>query len=54
MTPLTAARLGLLLAGILLFIYSLRAGVEWARLVAIVLLVLAIVIRFVDRYRSRQ
>jgi hypothetical protein len=53
-TPLTTARLGLLLAGIALFIYSMRTGVEWARLAAIGLLVLAVVIRFVDRYRNRQ
>jgi hypothetical protein len=53
-TPLTTARLALLLAGIVLFIYSMRAGVEWARLVAIGLLVIAVVIRFVDRYRNRS
>ena len=54
MTPLTTARLGLLLAGIVLFIYSMRVGVEWARLLAIGLLVLAVAIRFYDRWRNRE
>ena len=51
MTPLVFARLGLLAAAVVLFIMSARTGHDVFRLVAIGLLVLAVIIRFVDRRR---
>ena len=54
MTPLTSARLVLLLVAIGLFFYSMRALVEWPRLVAIGLLVTAILIGFYERWRKKQ
>jgi hypothetical protein len=53
-TPLTTGRLVLLLAAIALFIYSMRVGIEWPRLVAIGLLVSAVLIGLYERWRKRQ
>ena len=53
MTPTLMARMGFLLAGIALFMYSMNAGVEWARWGAIGCLVVALVLRLVDRNRTR-
>jgi hypothetical protein len=51
MTPLVVARLALLLAGIVLFILSIRTGLEPYRYVAIGLLAVAVILRFIDRRR---
>lgn len=53
MSTLIMIRMGLLLAGIALFMYSLNTGVDWARWGAIGCLVAALVLRLVDRNRSR-
>ena len=54
MTPLVAARLALLLAAIVLFVLSVRTGLDPYRYVAIGLLVVAVVVRFVDRSMARR
>lgn len=54
MTPLTSARIVLLIGGILLFIYSMQTDQEWARFTAIGLLVVAVLIRLVDRYLASR
>lgn len=54
MTPLVIARLALLLAAIVLFIIGVRSGQPPYRYVAIGLLAVAIILRFVDRTRSRR
>jgi hypothetical protein len=53
-TPLTIARLALLLIGVALFAYSMRSGEGWARMAAIGVLVVAIIIRFLDRRRGAR
>ena len=53
MSTMIMVRMGFLLLGIALFMYSLNAGVEWARWGAIGCLVAALVLRLVDRNRSR-
>ena len=52
MTPLVIARLALLLAGIVLFIIGIRTGQDPYRYVAIGLLLVAVILRFVDRARA--
>ena len=54
MSPLVVARLALLLAGIVLFVMSIRTGQDPYRYVAIGLLVVAVIIRFVDRGRAKK
>ena len=54
MTPLVVARLALLLAGIALFLIGIRTGQDPYRYVAIGLLAVAVILRFVDRARSRR
>ena len=54
MSPLVAARLALLLAAIVLFILSVRTGLDPYRYVAIGLLVVAVIIRFVDNRKRRD
>ena len=51
MTPLVMARLALLAAAVILFVMSARTGQDVFRFVAIGLLVVAVIIRFVDRRR---
>ena len=51
MTPLLIARLALLLAGIALFLIGIRTGQDPYRYVAIGLLAVAVLIRFIDRKR---
>lgn len=52
MSPLLIARLALLVAAIGLFWMSIQTGQDTYRFVAIGLLVVAVIIRFVDRSRS--
>ena len=54
MTPLVVARLALLLAGIALFLMGIRTGQDTYRYVAIGLLAVAVILRFVDRSRSKR
>ena len=54
MTPLVVARLALLLAGIALFLIGIRTGQDPYRYVAIGLLGVAVILRFVDRNRNRR
>ena len=54
MTPLVVARLALLAAAVILFVMSLRTGQDVFRYVAIGLLVVAVVIRLLDRQRSKR
>ena len=49
MSPLLAARIALLAAAIVLFYLSVRTGLDGYRFVAIGLLVVAVIIRFLDR-----
>jgi uncharacterized membrane protein YGL010W len=51
MTPALIARLALLAAAIILFIISARTGQDVLRYVAIGLLVVAVILRFVGRGR---
>lgn len=54
MSPLLVARIALLVAAIGLFWMSIQTGQDVFRYVAIGLLVVAVVIRFVDRGRSSR
>lgn len=54
MTTLTWVRVVLLLIGVALFAWALRTGEDWARYTAIGVLVVAIVVRFFDRARTRR
>ena len=54
MTPLVIARLALLLAGIVLFLVGIRTGHDLYRYVAIGLLAVAVILRFVDRSRAKR
>jgi hypothetical protein len=53
MNPIVIARVALLAAAVILFVMSIRTGQDVFRYVAIGLLVVAVVIRLVDRSRSR-
>jgi hypothetical protein len=54
MSPLLRLRFSLLVAGIILFGYSYATGRETPRLVALVVLGLAVVIMLVDRIRGKR
>ena len=54
MSPLVAARLALLLAAIVLFYLSIKTGLDPYRYVAIGLLIVAVIIRFVDRKKRDE
>jgi hypothetical protein len=54
MTPLVIARVALLVAGIILFVMSIRTGHDTYRYVAIGLLAVAIILRFVDRAMTKR
>lgn len=54
MTPLVVARLALLGAAVVLFVMSIRTGQDVFRFVAIGLLVVAVIVRLVDRTRSKR
>ena len=54
MSPLLAARLALLVAAVGLFWMSIQTGLDTYRFVAIALLVVAVIIRFIDRGRKRE
>ena len=54
MSPLVAARLALLLAAIVLFVLSVRTGLDPYRYVAIALLIVAVIIRFLDKESRRK
>ena len=54
MTPLVVARIALLLAGVVLFVMSIRTGQDTYRYVAIGLLAVAIILRFVDRAMAKR
>jgi len=53
-SPLVAARLALLLAAIVLFYLSIKTGLDPYRYVAIGLLIVAVIIRFVDRKKRDE
>jgi HAMP domain-containing protein len=53
MSPLLVARLVLLLAGIALFVMSVRSGQDAYRYAAMAVLVVAVILRFVDRRQQR-
>jgi hypothetical protein len=53
-TPITLAKLTLALIAAILFAYGTRSDVPALRWAAIAFLALAVLLRFLDRYRSRQ
>ena len=53
MTVFTRVKLGLALMALVFFAVGLRTGLDWQRFVAIGLLAVAVVLRFVER-RQRE
>lgn len=49
-----ALRLALIGAGVMAFIVALRTGTEWVRWVGIACLAAALIIRVVERLRTRR
>ena len=54
MTPMTVAKLILALIAAILFGYGVRTDVPALRWAAIAFLALAVLTRFIDRYRSKR
>lgn len=51
---MTRVKLGLTIMGLLFFAAGMRTAEEWLRWVGIVLLSVAVVLRFVERARKRR
>jgi hypothetical protein len=52
-TTLTRVKLGLAIMALVFFAAGIRSGLDWQRWVAIGLLALAVVLRFVERLQTR-
>jgi len=53
-TPLTRIKLGLAIMALIFFAAGIRSGLDWQRWVAIGLLGVAVVLRYVERIQQRR
>ncbi len=53
MTLFTRVKLALAIMALVFFAASMRTGLDWQRFVAMGLLAVAVLLRFVERYRAR-
>ncbi|HMS01353.1 MAG TPA: hypothetical protein PKE51_00190 [Gemmatimonadaceae bacterium] len=54
MSLFTRIKLGLAIMALIFFAASMRTGLDWQRFVAMGLLVLAVILRFVERFQRRK
>lgn len=53
-SPMTIARLALILTGVVAFAYSMNTGVDWGRWVAIGCVATALALRIAERFVKRS